>query len=306
MDVQLAQVNIARLRQPIDHPDTAAFVDGLPVINGLGDTSLGFVWRLQTDSGDATSLQAFDDPLIISNLTVWESIESLRSFAYRGEHREYFQRRAEWFHAEGSATALWWVPAGHRPTLREARDRLDFIDTFGTTPYAFRMGQVHPRMSVVRTDLHSPVAQQLILALNAELLEIDPDPTQHHFELDEHEVVEGAGGFFVAYIDGMPSGCGAYRVISGDPVMPGDVELVTAEIKRMYVAPHARGLKVGAGVLSALRTAAMEDGVQRLVLETSDDLVPATNLYQRFGFDRMTPWGEYATTSYSRCYGMVL
>ena len=290
----------------MDHPDTAAFADALPLINGLGDASPGFVWRLQTESGDATSLQAFDDPLIICNLTVWESIDSLRAFAYRGEHRQYFHRRAEWFHADGSATALWWVPAGQRPTLREAADRLAFIERFGTSPYAFRMGQVHPQMVVVRTDLHSPVAQQLILALNDELLEMDPDPTQHHFELAADEVVEGAGGFFVADIDGVPSGCGAYRVISGDRVMPGGVDLVTAEIKRMYVAPHARGLKVGAGVLSALRTAAMADGVQRLVLETSDDLVPANNLYQRFGFDRIVPWGEYATTSYSRCYGMVL
>jgi GNAT superfamily N-acetyltransferase len=306
VDLQLAQINIARLRQPIDHPATAAFAEALPVINGLGDTSPGFVWRLQTDSGDATSLQAFDDPMIISNLTVWDSVESLRAFAYHGEHRAYFQRRDEWFHPDGSATAMWWVVAGERPTLREARDRLEFVERFGTSPYAFRMGQRHPRVVVVRTDLRSAVAAELITSLNDELLRFDPDPAQHHFGLDPEQVPAGAGGFFVAYVDGAPMGCGAYRIIDGDSVMPGGVSLMTAEIKRMYVAPAARGRKVGAGILATLQSAAAADGAGQLVLETGDELEAATNLYRRCGFERIEPWGEYATTSYSRCYGRLL
>ena len=306
MDLQLAQINVARLRQPIDHVDSAAFANGLPEINALGDRSPGFVWRLQTDDGDATSLQAFDDPMIISNLTVWESVESLRTFAYSGEHKLYFQRRGEWFHRDGSAAAMWWIPAGHRPTLRDARDRLEFVERFGTSPYAFRMGQRHQRVVVVRTDLRTAVATELIAALNNELLTFDPDPAQHHFHLEADQVQAGNGGFFVAYVDGAPMGCGAYRIIAGDPVMPGDVSLATAEIKRMYVAPAARGQKIGAGILATLQSAAEADGVQRVVLETSDELTAASNLYRRFGFERIEPWGEYAATAYSRCYGRLL
>jgi GNAT superfamily N-acetyltransferase len=303
---QLAQVNIARLLKPIDHPDTASFVEALPIINGLGDASPGFVWRLQTESGDATSLHGFDDARIISNLTVWESIESLRDFAYRGEHKRYLQRRDEWFEAGGSATALWWVPAGTPPTLFEARARLEFIEQFGPSPYAFQMGQRYPQVMIVRTDLGSAVAQQLITALNNELLQFDPDPTQHHFGLTAEEVADGAGGFFVTWFDGSPVGCGAYRSIPGDPVMPGGEALATAEIKRMYVSPDVRGHKLGAAMLATLQTAARSEGIQRLVLETSDDLDAATGLYTRFGFQRIPPWGEYATTDYSRCYAKLL
>jgi GNAT superfamily N-acetyltransferase len=306
VELNIAQVNIARLRQPMDHPDTVAFADALPFINGLGDRSPGFVWRLQSDEGDATSLQGFADPMIISNLTVWESIDALRAFAYHGEHKAYFQRREEWFHPDGSATAMWWVLPGECPTLRDARHRLEFIEQFGTSPYAFRMGQRHPRVVIVRTDLHAAVAREMIAALNAELLQFDPDPSKHHFGLDAHEVEPGTGGFYVAYVDGRPMGCGAYRIIDSDPVMPGDGSLVTAEIKRMYVAPSARGLKIGAGMLDTLQSAAVADGVLRLVLETGDELTAASNLYRRFGFERIHPWGDYRATAYSRCYGKLL
>jgi GNAT superfamily N-acetyltransferase len=201
---------------------------------------------------------------------------------------------------------MWWLPAGELPTLREAADRLAFIDRFGTSPYAFRMGQRHPQVAIVRTDLHSPVATQLITSLNNELLRFNPDPTQHHFELAAEEVEEGTGGFFAAFVDGVPSGCGAYRIIPGDPVMPGEVGLVTAEVKRMYVAPDVRGVKLGAGILATLQSAAVADGARRLVLETGDELEAASSLYRRFGFERIQPWGAYTTTAYSRCYAKLV
>ena len=130
----LAQLNIATLRHPIDDPRIADFVDALPVVNGAGEQSPGYLWRLQSDSGDATDIQVFDDPLVIVNLTVWQSLDALKAFAYRGVHRDFFRRRADWFVAGSSRTALWWLPASVVPSTDDAKRRLDFIDAVGASP----------------------------------------------------------------------------------------------------------------------------------------------------------------------------
>lgn len=134
----LAQLNIARLLQPLDHPDLQGFVDGLEPINALADAADGFVWRLQTDEGDATSIRAFDDDMLIVNLSVWESLEALRAFVYSGDHMDIMRQRRLWFERMGEAyLVLWWVPAGHRPTVAEATHRLDLLRHLGPTPEAF-------------------------------------------------------------------------------------------------------------------------------------------------------------------------
>jgi hypothetical protein len=136
--VHLAQVNVARLRAPLDSPQLADFVAALEPINALGDRSRGFVWRLQTEDGDATSIRVLDDDSIMVNLTVWESIEALADFAYRGRHREVMRRRREWFENMAEAyLALWWVPVGHVPTVKEAEERLMHLRRHGPTPFAF-------------------------------------------------------------------------------------------------------------------------------------------------------------------------
>jgi hypothetical protein len=137
---QLAELNIARAAAPMDDPVMADFVANLDRINALGDASPGFVWRLQDETGAATSIRAFDDPQIIVNLTVWESIEALREYAYRSGHVEVFRRRREWFVSlDGPSLVLWWVPAGHRPTVEEARQRLERLAADGPTPEAFTL-----------------------------------------------------------------------------------------------------------------------------------------------------------------------
>src|SRR6185437_50621 len=94
---ELAEVNIARLLAPLDSAQLADFVAGLEPINALGDAAPGFVWRLQDEAGDATSIRPFDDDWIIVNLTVWTSAETLRAFFYNDDHRAYLRRRREWF-----------------------------------------------------------------------------------------------------------------------------------------------------------------------------------------------------------------
>lgn len=141
--MHLAQLNIATLRQPIDHPDTADFTNALDGINGLAEASPGFVWRLVGAEGNATDIILFDNPLTIINLTVWESVEALKAFAYRGAHAGFVKRRGEWFEPGSTRTALWWIPAGTVPTTHDAINRLTHLETHGSSDTAFLIGQVH-------------------------------------------------------------------------------------------------------------------------------------------------------------------
>jgi hypothetical protein len=134
----LAQVNIGRVREPIGSPLLADFVAALAPINALADASPGFVWRLQTEDGNATSIRPFEDDRMMVNLSVWESVETLADFTYRTVHADVMRRRREWFHhLREMYLALWWVPAGHQPSVEEARERLEYLQRHGPTPHAF-------------------------------------------------------------------------------------------------------------------------------------------------------------------------
>jgi hypothetical protein len=134
----LAQVNLATLRAPLDDPALAGFVAELEPVNALADGHPGFVWRLQTEDGDATAIRPFDDERVIVNLSVWASLEALRGFVYAGRHLEVLRRRREWFHRmDDPIVALWWVPAGTVPTVAEAKERLGLLARLGPTAGAF-------------------------------------------------------------------------------------------------------------------------------------------------------------------------
>ncbi|WP_153813179.1 DUF3291 domain-containing protein [Streptomyces sp. SUK 48] len=137
---ELAQVNIARLRHPLDSAELKDFVDGLDPVNAAADASDGFVWRLQNDSGNATDVPVLGDDWVIVNISVWRDPEALTAFMYRGLHRELLARRREFFERlQEAVTALWWVPAGHRPAVTEAEDRLLHLRAHGPTAYAFTL-----------------------------------------------------------------------------------------------------------------------------------------------------------------------
>jgi hypothetical protein len=134
----LAQYNIARLVAPLDSPQLADFVANLDRVNQLGDRSPGFVWRHQTAEGNSTAVRVRGDPMIIINFSVWEDADSLFAFTYRSDHAEVYRRRREWFHApELPQLVLWWVPAGHEPSVAEAEERLDYLREHGPTAHAF-------------------------------------------------------------------------------------------------------------------------------------------------------------------------
>ncbi|GAB2857828.1 DUF3291 domain-containing protein [Streptomyces deserti] len=137
---ELAQVNIARLKAPLDSPQLKDFVDNLDPVNADADAADGFVWRLKSESGNATDVPVFGDSWLIVNMTVWRDIDALTTYMYQGRHREMMARRREWFEKLREAvTTLWWVPAGHRPTVAEAESRLLHLRTHGPTPYAFTL-----------------------------------------------------------------------------------------------------------------------------------------------------------------------
>ena len=141
----LAQLNVARLLAPIDAPQLADFVARLEPVNALAEATPGFVWRLQTEDGDATAIRAFDDEMILVNMSVWESIDALAEFVYRSDHVDVMRRRREWFeHDAQPYLVLWWIPAGTTPTVEEARARLEHLRELGPTPHAFTFRQPFP------------------------------------------------------------------------------------------------------------------------------------------------------------------
>src|SRR5262249_22400339 len=136
MSYHLAQVNVAIPRAPVEAPLMADFVAALEPINRLADGSPGFIWRLQSEAGDATVYRPSDDrPL--GNMSVWESIEALAEFVYRSRHVEVMRQRRRWFEAMELYLALWWIPRGHIPTLAEAEERLEHLRRHGPSPDAF-------------------------------------------------------------------------------------------------------------------------------------------------------------------------
>ena len=148
VDYLLAQVNIGRMREPLDSPLLADFVAALDPVNAAADTAPGFVWRLQTEDGNATAVHAFEwdragSAGVLVNMSVWESVEALAAFVYGDAHREVLRRRREWFERLTDAyLALWWVPRGHIPTIAEAEDRVRHLRAHGPTPHAFTL-KVH-------------------------------------------------------------------------------------------------------------------------------------------------------------------
>ncbi len=153
---QLAQINVGRLVAPKGDSRVQPF-DALDRINALADLADGFVWRLQTEAGDATDIQPTADPLLLVNLSVWSDADSLFDFVYRSAHTPEMARRREYFQPfDGAYQALWWVPPGHRPTVDEGLSGLWRLDRHGPTPQSFTFKVRFPAPG----QLGSPVDMQ--------------------------------------------------------------------------------------------------------------------------------------------------
>lgn len=136
--MQLAQLNIAKAKYALESLEMIDFVDNLEPINRLAESSEGFVWRLKDDSGDATDIQAFSDPNIIVNMSVWDSPDALKTFMFKTHHRDFMRRKKEWFEPiSDHSYVLWWQPIGHIPTIEQAIEKLELLRRLGETPSAF-------------------------------------------------------------------------------------------------------------------------------------------------------------------------
>lgn len=138
----IAQLNLASMKFAIDSTEMAGFVERLEDVNALADSSPGFVWRLQSEDGDATGFDYFGSDILV-NMSVWEDIKSLKNYVYRSAHTEVLARRKEWFnHVEQAYLVMWWILAGSIPSIEEAGDRLENLTDNGPNPQAFTFKQI--------------------------------------------------------------------------------------------------------------------------------------------------------------------
>ena len=144
-EYHVAEINIARMRAPLTDPLMAGFVAQLASINALADSTPGFVWRLQSEGGDATSLRTYGDEPILVNMSVWETVEHLKEYVYRSAHIGVVKDRRSWFEPfDGPYYALWWVPAGYFPTVEVGKGRLDYLRANRESEYAFSFRNAFP------------------------------------------------------------------------------------------------------------------------------------------------------------------
>jgi len=153
---ELAQLNIGVIKGPMDSPVMAEFAANLERINALAERSPGFVWRLQTEQGDATAIRPFEDENMLINMSVWRDVESLNKYVYSSAHVEIMRRRKQWFeHMAEAYLVLWWVPRGHRPSVAEAIAKLEALRAKGPSAQAFTFRQAFPPPDAAEAE--SPV-----------------------------------------------------------------------------------------------------------------------------------------------------
>jgi GNAT superfamily N-acetyltransferase len=291
--MHVAQINVGTLLAPIDDPRVAEFADAIERVNAIADSSPGFVWRLQTDDGDATSIRIESDPRTIVNMSVWESIDALKSYVYQSDHTDFFRRRTEWFVADAKRVAIWSIEPGATPELDDALRRLEFLERRSSSPYAFGFGRPPLPLVIETTSLEDPDTTELVLRLNGELAAVATEPGENHFTLDPDAVIGDRGAMVRARFDGNLVACGAVRRI----------EPTVGEVKRMFVDPVARGHKIGAAILDQLELRARRLGMDELKLETGPRQVEALGLYESAGFERCDLFGEYVLSpNTSMCF----
>lgn len=147
---ELAQYNIAKIKYPIDDPRMSGFVAQVLYVNALADEAPGFVWRHETDEGNTLWLRPYDDDRVLITFSVWKTAQDCLDFVYKGVHAQALREREQWFdHLEDPYIVLWWVPTGTIPTVEEAKDRLEYLQTHGPSPHAFTFKRRFPMPETV-------------------------------------------------------------------------------------------------------------------------------------------------------------
>lgn len=255
----LAQLNIASLGAPLDSQQLEGFVSRLDEINALADNADGFVWRLTTEAGNATSIQAFDDPDLISNLSLWRDLDALKAYVYQSPHLELLKKKRDWFKPLDDAhLVLWWVAHGHEPELEESKARLEALRGNGSGPFAFNFANPWPAPFALLFDAsynqHSdvmPVVEKdysavtdLLRRCELDVSDISEDAWRH-----EHQAyfvkIQNADGNVVA--------CGGIEILGN-----------TGLLRSIAVGSDSRSRGYGKSIVSRLESLANQAGLERL------------------------------------------
>jgi hypothetical protein len=154
----IAQVNVALAKDNMESEVMQGFVSRLDEMNALADRAEGFVWRLKDDGGSATAVRAFNDPLLLVNISVWQNLEALKQYVYKSLHVELIRDRGRWFHKIPEFhQALWWIAAGHIPSVQEGKQKLEHIRKYGPSQDAFTFAKPYPTPThgSLRSRVHS-------------------------------------------------------------------------------------------------------------------------------------------------------
>lgn len=181
----LAQINIAKMKAPLNDPIMAEFANALNEVNTVAEKSPGFIWRLQTASGNATDLRVYSDPKILVNISLWQSVEQLKTYVYKSLHGDFFVRRRKWFEKyQGEHFAMWWVRAGHLPTVEEGKAKLEYLELHGDTSECFTFAESYaPSLS------KEHLIEQYISAYNT--FDIDGMMSLLHPEIEFENISQG-------------------------------------------------------------------------------------------------------------------
>ena len=147
-EFHLAQFNIARALGTMDEPVMREFAENLERINGLADANPQFVWRLQSEQGDATDILAYEDESLLVNMSVWQSLDALRDYVYASEHLDFLKKKKHWFEkVKGPSLVLWWIPAGTLPSIEDGKQALEHLRVHGSSPRGFTFANPEPKLT---------------------------------------------------------------------------------------------------------------------------------------------------------------
>ena len=284
----LSQVNISRMIAPLSNPIMADFVAELDSINKLADSTPGFVWRLQTEEGNATSISAYDDELILFNLSVWESIDALKQFVYRSQHGKVMRDRKKWFQkSSGTNMALWWLPMGHIPTVEASKKTLCNILTI----MAKVLMLFHSKISfLLRNQLVSIKISKYNSQYQAQIIDLILKIQQKEFgvsiTLEDQPDLLGIPNFYQQDNGNFWVALDKDKVIG--TIAAIDIANQNLALRKMFVDSNYRGYGVGKKLLKFLVSWAEERNVREIYLGTIDKFKVAHKFYEKNNFVRVT------------------
>jgi ribosomal protein S18 acetylase RimI-like enzyme len=288
---QIAEINIARIRGVNIHdPIMKEFMDNLDIINALAEHSDGFVWRLKDDENNAISFNPYDDEQVIINISVWQRIELLENFVFKSLHTDFLRRRKEWFQNFGTiSTAMWWIETERFPTVIEAVDKLSYLQKNGATDLVFDFKNKFPPpdafpINITKADAAKEFELGKILFEEyAGSLNFDLGYQDFEKELNNlsQQYKEPDGALLLCFIDNeIAVGCAGVRKFSDE----------IAELKRLYVKPDYRNLKIGKRILVSAIDIARRLNYKFIRLDTVPGQEKAQELYHYLGFYEIEPY----------------